>query len=346
MVKRGWTLIEVLIVIAVVAIASAVLVPALANAKEAARKSSDLNNARQIGLGLAIYLSENDEVFPAAYRHRAFAEPPFGGPVAGYVHWSAALFPYLRNWKVFVSPGDRLGGHAPACFASADRNSGAGWPNGQWPDLCPAGDRRVPNARVVGGFVVDDQAPRLSYTANAAVMPPLEDVAEAAAAGVRPVAKSRIERPGSTLVVMGLVDSRECLDGPAGAERTPSRSHRPANAASVDPANRVAWKGDRSDGARAPLWALSWARVGASPDAPLLRCRTRPREDDPRITYTSWNRWNGRGDNYVYADGSAKYQNFGATLDPANYQWGAVIWSSAREPALLDPETGRPVEQR
>lgn len=62
--KRGFTLIELLVVIAIIAILAAILFPVFSQAKEAAKKSSCLNNMRQIGLSLGLYLSDNDDALP------------------------------------------------------------------------------------------------------------------------------------------------------------------------------------------------------------------------------------------------------------------------------------------
>jgi prepilin-type N-terminal cleavage/methylation domain-containing protein/prepilin-type processing-associated H-X9-DG protein len=64
--KRGFTLVELLVVIAIIAILAAMLLPALAKARQAAWQSNCRSNLKQIGIGIFMYTNNNSEWFPPA----------------------------------------------------------------------------------------------------------------------------------------------------------------------------------------------------------------------------------------------------------------------------------------
>lgn len=93
---RGFTLIEILVVIAIIAILAAILFPVFAQAREAARQTGCVSNAKQLTLAIALYTEDNDETLLFDHFSRGTA----------LYHWMYALGPYTRNGQIWKCPSD------------------------------------------------------------------------------------------------------------------------------------------------------------------------------------------------------------------------------------------------
>jgi prepilin-type N-terminal cleavage/methylation domain-containing protein/prepilin-type processing-associated H-X9-DG protein len=181
--SKGFTLVELLVVIGIIAILIGILLPALSRAREEANTIKCMSNLRQIGLYIAQYENDNHNTFPPSNYYTGLAlrngvmSP--AQPIYGYTHWSGLItnipigqaatdyevantsvsfgdsrlkpFESSNMWQVFQCPSLVNGGLPPA----------DSYPGNYDPSLVQ------PDA---AGFL-DIQAPILAYTLNEALCP-------------------------------------------------------------------------------------------------------------------------------------------------------------------------------
>jgi prepilin-type N-terminal cleavage/methylation domain-containing protein/prepilin-type processing-associated H-X9-DG protein len=102
MARRSFTLIELLVVIAIIAILAAMLLPALAQAREKARQSGCISNIKQIVLGHQMYADDNAEILTRYSDHNNL---PTASCVSGRkVMWWTAITPYVPDANAYKCP--------------------------------------------------------------------------------------------------------------------------------------------------------------------------------------------------------------------------------------------------
>jgi prepilin-type N-terminal cleavage/methylation domain-containing protein/prepilin-type processing-associated H-X9-DG protein len=164
--SAGFTLVELLVVIGIIALLISILLPALSRARETANTVKCASNLRSVGQGMAQYLANNKGTFPAAYIYAGMqivngVQKPFAAD-QGYIHWSSFLYKSSRGtsdpnvyksssgWEMFQCPSIEKGGLPPTNTTLENLDG---------------------NQKNDDGNVVDQQAPRCAYTVNEAICP-------------------------------------------------------------------------------------------------------------------------------------------------------------------------------
>ena len=116
---RGFTLIELLVVIALIAILVSLLLPAVQQARAAARLTQCRNNAKQIGLALHNY-HDTHNVFPPGSTSDVEQGGWIGDPTSRHIHsWSSMLLPYIEQAALYQSIDFHVSSMHPRNLAAA-----------------------------------------------------------------------------------------------------------------------------------------------------------------------------------------------------------------------------------
>lgn len=129
--RKAFTLIELLVVIAIISILAAILFPVFSQAKEAARKTTTLNNFKQIGTAMVMYIGDNDDSYPLAWSpdtaNGVWRSVAGSGGTASYVTsfpagwrggqyggvrmqedsvmWANSIFQYVKSGDLYAASG-------------------------------------------------------------------------------------------------------------------------------------------------------------------------------------------------------------------------------------------------
>jgi prepilin-type N-terminal cleavage/methylation domain-containing protein/prepilin-type processing-associated H-X9-DG protein len=289
--RRAFTLIELLVVIAIIAILAAILFPVFAQAKEAAKKTACLSNTKQIAMGIYMYASDVDDTIcqtsweqDAAGFMGGVAYNPQNPTGAYQVHWTYLIQPYVKNWAIYVCPSDP----APVTTDSP----------------CPNGQSDVGKLDGSGHMYCDWSAQKNSYIPIYNAMPAHDWTV---------VTMTAYANPSNQIMV-----GEHRNDGIAGDDHKGTSGFFPSQPCPQWSLVNYAPGGSQYSyfPNNVALSEYAAAQVGGfAANGSLFK-----KYDILRV---AWDRHSGgQGSNYCFADGHAKYQTVGATLNPTAYEYG------------------------
>ena len=107
--RAGFTLIEMLIVLVIIAQLTAIILPVFSRARESARRASCAGNLKQIGLGIELYAADNDDYYPNKILPPSDINPRCA--------WADRILPYTKNTQMFLCPSASKQPYEPGCPA-------------------------------------------------------------------------------------------------------------------------------------------------------------------------------------------------------------------------------------
>jgi prepilin-type N-terminal cleavage/methylation domain-containing protein/prepilin-type processing-associated H-X9-DG protein len=332
--NRGFTLVELLVVIGIIALLISILLPALSRARESANAIKCASNLRSVGQGMALYVAENHNTYPAAYIYEGMTitgSAPGGtqlpaGAVTGYVHWSSflyghkdksatdAIFRTLSGWDAFTCPSLDNGGLPPTNTFAGNHDGGL--------------------ANDAAASVVDKQAPRCAFTVNEAICPRNKFCYSFQGPNARVYAfvhGGQVKNSAGTILATEFPRNERVVVGQGELSGNEvCKSHRPVH-------GFIGISSGELDMAKVPK------SLGGLPA--LRRAQLSDLTDDPEVTLmtqppTSRLDWVGRNhgrkvkgpggkdirkSNFLYADGHVESKSIYETITP--FQWGEQFYS-------------------
>jgi prepilin-type N-terminal cleavage/methylation domain-containing protein/prepilin-type processing-associated H-X9-DG protein len=364
--SNGFTLVELLVVIGIIALLISILLPALNRARDSANTIKCESNLKSIGEGLLQYVSENHFTFPASYTYQYMTLMPgvSGGetpttPTWGYIHWSAYIFKganglttpsiYTSNygWEMFQCPSLPNGGLPPCnTFPGNDDTGNVDAQYGTvWGSASPG-----PHTDWNG---CDFQATRCAYTLNEAICPRNKFCFGMSNPQFRVytyVRSNWIKHSSATILAteFGPDTSLVTATGDVNPNVQVVKSHRPVTAfwdsvnqiSDLDQISTVgsAFGSHSANGAyqRVTIGELAHNHqqlANGSSAQRLLRMnwvgRNHGSDKQGAVSGDPTNSadWDLRKTNFLYVDGHVETKHITETLQPGDFEWGDDIYS-------------------
>jgi prepilin-type N-terminal cleavage/methylation domain-containing protein/prepilin-type processing-associated H-X9-DG protein len=223
--QRGFTLVELLVVIGIIAVLISILLPALGRARENANAIKCAANLRSIGQGIAAYEAENKQMLPASYGYFGTTvdyttgtngtQTPTGAAY-GYQHWSSVIMGTVPP-DAFQCPSIAKGGLPPTDPTPDNFDAG------QTIDPADAGGalppelvgRRTTATYNGATYYPDAQAPRMAYTLNESLCPRNKWVVgfQSATRNYRYVNIGEVDNAAGTILATEFVDDWGIVSG-------------------------------------------------------------------------------------------------------------------------------------
>ncbi len=317
----GFTLVELLVVIGIIALLISILLPALNKARESANTLKCAANLRSIGQGLMMYVSENKQTFPVAYIYEGMSIS--GGTqlpasaVKGYLHWTGLIYGDARTGNSanvvgvssFLCPSIEKGGLPPTNTSDDNRDS---------------------SQKNETAGVVDIQAPRTAYTLNEAVCGRNKFVVgfQSATSTFQWVRSSSVRDAAGTVLATEFVPDWQIVsdaDRTSGAQQV-CKSHRPVHGFNISDSGAGA---NNLNMEKIPANATTIYRAKYG-DLTTSLANYDKNTTKSRLDWVGRNHGTGsyeqKKTNFLYCDGHVETKHIRETMENT-WQWGERMYS-------------------